>query len=185
MKIWKLGCEVDNFRGFHLKDENDLECINLNLDQGNIVSKWKIIELIGYNNNKETGDNPKFWPYSNIIVVSEEAKKLIDMRFGKYIQFLPVVDTDYGKTFFMCNIINILNGIDYDKSEFKKLLGTHDIDVIEYVFKEDVKHIPIFKLYLHSHVMTPYVFVNDEFKNLIDRSGLKGFKFNEVYDFKQ
>jgi len=183
VKIWKLGCEVDVFRGFHLKNESDIELINNNIDKGKIVSDWEVVEIIGDSNNK-TGDNPKFWSYSNVIMLSELAKKILNDRFNEYVQFLPVINIENKERFYMCNILNILDGIDYDKSEFKKLLGVHIVDVVKYELKENAKNIPIFKLYLHNSVMTPYIFVNDEFQQLIEDSNLKGFKFTEVFDFE-
>ncbi len=184
MKIWIMESELEPYKGYYLQTESDLEIIKKLIDKKQKIDKWTPLGLISDNKNKETSDTPYFWPYTNLLMVSERAKGIIENKYLEYIQFLPVVDLKDNRTYYMANIMSFLDGIDKDKSEFEKLLGVHVVDVIKYVLKENVKNAPIFRLYLQGVLMRTKIFVNDEFKRLIEDSKLKGFKFTEIFDFE-
>jgi hypothetical protein len=183
VKIWEIGCEVDYYSSFNLQKESDIEIVNSNFDKGQIIEGWMPLELKSMDNHREIGDNPKFWPYSNLLMVSEKAKSIISKKYSSDIQFLEVVDTTRNEKYYLINILNIIDGIDDERSEFKILAGKYVVGVTKYVLNDNVKRIPIFKLYLNGMVMPSYTFIGDEFKKLLEDNALNGFKFTEVYDF--
>lgn len=97
---------------------------------------------------------------------------------------LDIVLEKKNEFYYILNILNVLDCIDYEKSEFRKLMDQYIIDVNKYVFKNNVRGIPIFKIYLDC-IINLDTYVNDEFKNLIEENKLEGFKFTEVFEFKE
>lgn len=184
MKVWKLGCEVDCYKDFFLKNEADKEIITNSFDKAETIKQWSPLELVGLDNIRQIGDNPMFWSYSNIIMSSKPVKEVLDKTYGKFIQFIPVIDRSNNAIYYLFNILKIIDGIDYEKSEFKKLLNIHIVDVTNYVLKNYVRNLPIFKLVLNGSVMTPYIYVNDDFKKIIEDNKFKGLKFTKIYEFK-
>ncbi|WP_407712621.1 imm11 family protein [Clostridium botulinum] len=79
------------------------------------------------------------------------------------------------------NVTNVKDCVDYEKAEVKRFKGSDKIfRFIKYAFKpESIKNEHIFKVCEYSKI---FVFVSDEFKNLVESSGLKGFLFIEVWD---
>jgi len=184
LKIWKIENEVDYYKGFSLKNEKDIDLLKNNFDKGQPIKEWMPLSLKPSDDNKGVGDCPQFWSYSNLLMVSKRAKDIISRGFRGFIEFLPVEDTVNNDTYYLANILNQLDEIDYDKSEFRKLMDIYIVEVTKYVFKDNARNIPIFKIYLDGVLMTTDMYVNDEFKNLIEDSELEGFKFTEVFDFE-
>lgn len=116
------------------------------------------------------------------MLISKNAKDILSNRFKDYVQFLPVFDCETKVQYYFLNILKIIDGINYEKSKFKKLSSGLIVDVIDYEFEKIVKDIPIFKIYLNYTVMTTSIFVNDIFKKVIEDNHLEGFDFIEVWD---
>ena len=184
MKIWKVAEDVNNYSGFLLKNISDKVFLEENLDQGKLISNWKPIEVISNESDKKLGDCPHLWSGGYSLIISERAKKKISNKYREYIEFFPLYYKEKKETFYILNILNILDCIDYSKSKLDILMDKYIIDVKKYVFNEEIKNIPIFKIYLDG-VIKISVFVNDEFKNLIEENKLEGFKFTEVFEFKE
>ncbi|MEN8435553.1 hypothetical protein NX821_002769 [Clostridium septicum] len=182
MKIWKIDKNVNDFAGFFLKNKCEMEMIEEKFYKGNFINEWSTIEIVGHNMDRPLGDCSHLWSGGNHLLVSEKAKEILSERYKEHIQFLPMIYN--GTIYYIDNILNIFECIDYEKSELKILSGKYIVDVNKYVFKDNVKKVPIFKIYLDGVIKRTDSFVNDEFKKLIEDSGLEGFKFTEVFDFK-
>ena len=183
MKIWKVDKNVDDYSGFFLKNEGDKNILEEKLDKGNLVSNWNQLELEVHEMDKAIGDCPHLWSGGYSLIVSERGKEIINKKYKDCIQFLPLTYKEQNQKFYVLNNLNIIDCIDYSKSELEILLNKYIVDVKKYVFNENVKKAPIFKIYLDG-VIKISTFVNDEFKSLIEENGLKGFKFTEVFDFE-
>ena len=83
--------------------------------------------------------------------------------------------------FYAINVVEVLNGIDYDKAQFKTFRDGKRImrfERYEFVKSEvDKKH--IFKI-VDEPLRKP--FVSDELRQRVIDSKLKGFKFELVWD---
>ncbi|WP_407712696.1 imm11 family protein [Clostridium sporogenes] len=82
------------------------------------------------------------------------------------------------------NVTNVKDCVDYEKAGVKRFKESDKIlRFIKYAFKpESIKNEHIFKISEYSNVS---VLVSNEFKNLVESSGLKGFLFIEVWDFEK
>lgn len=80
---------------------------------------------------------------------------------------------------YVVNIINIIDCLDYDKSEINRFPSSGRVmRVIKYVFKiEKLKNATIFKL---PEFPKGISYVTEEFKNVVEENNIKGFKFKEL-----
>lgn len=179
MKIWKMNKEVNDFATFFLEDKNEEKYI-----EDRLINGWKKLRLTSKDiTDSPIGDCSHIWIYESHFLFSERAKEIINENFGEYIQLLPMIYED--KNFYIDNILNTVDCVDLDKSDLKIMMGKYIVDVNKYVFKENVKNFPIFKIYLDGVRVTVDTFVNDEFKKVIEDNNLEGFKFTEVFDFEE
>ncbi|PGN40666.1 hypothetical protein CN962_28765 [Bacillus cereus] len=89
----------------------------------------------------------------------------------------------WGEVYYIINVLNAIDAIDYEKAILKKLRSGLVIDFKKYAFLPNmVKNQTIFKVYLNEILHIPSVFVSDEFRNTLLESDLKGFEFIEVWD---
>lgn len=80
---------------------------------------------------------------------------------------------------YVVNITNIIDCLDYDKSEIKHFPSSGRVmRVVNYVFKiEKLKNTTIFKL---PEFPKGISYVTDRFKNIVEENNIKGFKFKEL-----
>ncbi|QAA34158.1 imm11 family protein [Clostridium manihotivorum] len=184
MKIWKIDKNVNDFAGFFLEDEDNKAILEEFLDKGIYIDKWSELELRACDTDKPFADCLHLWSGGNPLIVSEKAKEIMSSKFNEHVQFLPMIYKRDNKNYYVMNILSIIDCVDYEKSDLKILMDKYIIDVNKYCFNENAKKVPIFKIYLDGVIKRIDSFVNDEFKNLIEDSGLEGFKFTEVFDFE-
>lgn len=183
MKIWRVDKNVDDYSGFYLKNEDDKNILEEKLDKGDLVSNWNELEVEVHEADKPIGDCPHLWSGGYSLIVSERGKEIISNNYKNYIQFLSLNYSQENQKFYVLNNLNIIDCVDYNKSELEILMNKYIVDVKKYVFNENAKKAPIFKIYLDG-VIKISTFVNNDFKNLIEDSRLEGFKFTEVFDFE-
>ncbi len=173
----------DDFKVFNLRDfDRDSKKIESGIDKGIRVKGWNILEIKASSNELE-GDNPHFFGYSETPLISESAKEAL-LKFEPNMEFLPVFDYETEKTYYLVNILKIIDAIDYERSIFRKLPSGLVVGLEKYAFKDTAKDEPIFKIYLNNRVKTTEVFVNDVFKESVETNNLKGFKFIEIFKFE-
>ncbi|MDM5190331.1 hypothetical protein QUF99_24205 [Bacillus sp. DX4.1] len=185
MKIWELKSSFDDYESFQLLN---LEEDSKKYFEGKIDSAVKASDLWGEIRIKcvEEGhhsDFPHFWGEIGTPMVSEKAKQFLGPTLGNNVEFLPLIHNVTGEVYYIINVLNAIDAIDYEKAILKKLRSGLVIDFKKYVFLPNmVKNQTIFKVYLNEILYIPSVFVSDEFRNTILKSDLKGFEFVEVWD---
>lgn len=186
MKIYEIKSDFSICDNFYINDEiyADREYMeSFKFDKGFLINGWKGIELKGdVENTQVISDMAHFWGPGRLMMIGKELKDKIDERYNGYIQWLKV-NVDDNREYYLGHILNIINCVDYNKSDFNISLGTPS-SVNKYVFTDEALNEPIFKIILNTYCYSSYIFVNDEFKTFIESNGIKGFKFEEVYEFK-
>ncbi|EJQ61490.1 hypothetical protein IG7_05440 [Bacillus cereus HuA2-4] len=188
MKIWELKSGLDNYESYQL--------LNLNTDykrffEGEIDSAVKMSDswgeiLVKYAEEGKYTDFPKFWGEVGTPMVSRKAKELLEPLISNNVEFLPLIHADTGETYYIINILNTIDAIDYDKAVLKKLRSGLAVNFKKYAFLPDlVENQKIFKVYLNQTLFITTVFASDELKNLIQQSDLTGFEFVEVWDLEE
>ena len=177
-KIWKISAVAERYDS--LRPENGYTYEEMmSFDGRTHKDNWTPRKVVPNINPKK---NPKFGDRSEcmgVLVFSQKAiEKLYDL-IKDDVEILPL-ECDYGE-FSIINVTTILDAIDHENSEYESIKGTRKIMYFKkYVFFEDVvKGYDIFKI---TDRRTSHVFVSDRFVQTVERSKLKGFRFELAWD---
>jgi hypothetical protein len=175
LKIWHLDFELDEF-------DNLLPVKELSLDEiysfnGSSKKAQWIPITVKKMEDKELSNAPGF--YSHIPVFDKITLEVVNNLIKDSTEVLPLICSE--GEFYIINVIEVLDCIDYDKSEFKTYRdGKRIMRFIKYEFIKNVvdgKH--IFKI-VDEPLRRP--FVSEEFRQKVIDYNLKGFKFELAWD---
>jgi len=179
VKIWKLGRDVDNYESLAWGDnEFDIDLNYIQSFNGDSKEKnWIPIHLKRMSEDIEFSNTPGL--SAHIPVFDKKAVDVVREYLIGNAEILPVLCGD--KEFYIINVTNVMDCIDYELSEYKTFRdGVRIMRFIKYVFIEDkVENVHIFKIKDES-LRSP--FVSDAFRQKIIDSDLTGFKFELVWD---
>ncbi|WAI14288.1 imm11 family protein [Bacillus cereus] len=185
MKIWELKSSFDDYESFQLLnlEEDSKKYFEGKIDSAAKASNsWGEIRIKCVEEGKKS-DFPHFWGEVGTLMVSEKAKKFLEPKLVDNVEFLPLIHDVTGEVYYIINVLNAIDAVDYEKAILKKLRFGLVIDFKKYAFLSNmVKNQTIFKVYLNEILHIPSVFVSDELRNAILESDLKGFEFVEVWD---
>ncbi|MFC4098957.1 imm11 family protein [Paenibacillus xanthanilyticus] len=149
-----------------------------------LIDEWP--KIVIHDNEYRKGkyiDNSGFIGGSPLF--SEKAKSVFQKLLEGKAEFLPV-EHENGDVYYIVNIVNVLNCIDYETAIVNKTEIIENVFITEvqkYEFKEElVKDELMFKI--PEDVVTR-VFVTEEFIRIVDENGLVGFRFEEVWNSKK
>ncbi len=110
-------------------------------------------------------------------IVNERAYKVLYPYVKNHSQIFKIKSDD--KIFYVISVIDIIDCLDYNKSEIKYFSSSGRVmDVEKYVFKtEKLKNATIFKL---PEFPKGISYVTEEFKKVVEKNNIKGFKFEEL-----
>ncbi|MGB8454764.1 MAG: DUF1629 domain-containing protein [Anaerocolumna sp.] len=179
MKIWKLYSILDGFASLSSLDNDKLFEIVMNFDGRSLINGWKALEYTKYKDHKDLplSDKPSDGP--NFPIVSFKAVECLKEILEKNVEILPVYIDE--QEFYLINALEVLDCLDHEESDIRYFSGTERIRGInKYVFIEQ-KLIGknVFKIKEQKKVGP---FVTDKFKEVVEKSGLEGFEFREVWD---
>jgi len=125
--------------------------------------------------DKPIGDVFSIEPSSYII--NEKAYDILYPYLKNHCQIFKI--NNDGATFYVINVTDLIDCLDYDKSEIKRFPSSGRVmRVIKYVFKiEKLKNVTIFKLPEFPKAIS---YVTEKFKNVVEENNIKGFKFKEL-----
>ena len=178
MKIYIMAPNADNYRWLEYCDNKWFDFFYSLLDSkpiGLFDGRIKC-RMIPEKNNQTLGDYPNF----SVPALSEKSENLLRAYFGNLVEIFPLETGKLGKFFFM-NVINILDCLDEEKSNIDFLNPNKYMMINSYTFKEfsDQDLLKIFKLRKNER---GEIYVSEQTKTLIEKSGLEGFKFTQVGD---
>lgn len=184
MKLWSLEEDVDNYEHITLADGSNHNWVDFGdmFDRKNLKDNWIPIrvQLIEHAGDLERGDMPYLSPGKPVF--SKMTVTTLKDLLQENAEILPL---EYDlQELYIINVTNLIDAIDYDKSDIDYMRdGIRILSVNRYSFNvEKVKNQHIFKI---INQLYGTVFVSDEFRNRVLESGLKGFKFIEVWDSKE
>lgn len=178
MKIWILDCDVDVYENLTWKTEFDINFVQ-SFNGIEKLKDWKPVQVKRMY-DREFSNTPGLSPH--IPVFDEKAISVLGDLLNGNAEILPL-DCKEG-VFYAINVINVIDCIDYEKSEYKTFRdGQRIMRFITYVFNEEkTKGMNLFKL-KDEPLKRP--FVSDEFRKRVIDNNLTGFKFELVWDSEQ
>lgn len=110
-------------------------------------------------------------------ILNEKSYKALYLYLKNHSQIFKIKSDN--KIFYVVNVIDIIDCLNYDKSELKYFSSSGRVmDVEKYVFKtEKLKNAIIFKL---PEFPKSISYVTEEFKKAVEENNIKGFKFKEL-----
>lgn len=175
MKIWHLDCNVDDYENLTWLDELNLEEVQ-SYDGRSKNEGWELLQVRRMY-DRDFSNTPGL--SSHIPVFDKKAVEVLKDLLEGYAEILPL-ECQEGE-FYAINVIEVLDCIDYDKSDFKTFRdGKRIMRFKKYEFKKQIvegKH--IFKI-VDEPLRRP--FVSDEFRQRVIDSKLAGFVFELVWD---
>lgn len=178
MKIWKLSFELDKYDNLKPKPWWNGEQIK-SFDGRGQYGNWSVTEIERLEPEKglPLSNAPGF--FSHIPVFDEKAVIVLKRFIDGNAEILPL-KSDEG-AFYAINVTNVLDGINYDKSQYKTYPNSNKImRFIQYSFiKDKVLNQDLFKF---IQELLKNVFVSDDFRNTVMRNGLTGFKFDLLWE---
>ncbi|MBQ7944241.1 MAG: hypothetical protein IJ326_09300 [Lachnospiraceae bacterium] len=186
MKIWKLKSELGEYESFQLlsQDKDFLKDFKDKILSGQL-QKGKLenleLELV---EGEKYSDLPKLWSCSGILMFSERAKECLDDLLGNSVEYVEA-RTD-NKTFYIVNILEILDAINYEEAVLRRLDTGLVVGFDKYSFlKEKIQNLHMFKVLLNGKIYSTEIYVTEELKEKVEMEQLIGFKFELVWDSEQ
>ena len=186
MRIYRMEADLaeKNVSFLGLLDHESFIEFDKELCEGMPVSDaFRFVELERDKSNpRETEfmDCSKLWIAVGIVLFNQKAKDCLEGVFGDYVEFVPAKYQD--DIYYIVNVLNVIDGLNYEKSEFKKTHDGSPYSVKKFSFKPNiVKDVSIFKVFLKDHIYSTNLLVSQEVKDIVEANGLTGFSFEEVW----
>jgi hypothetical protein len=188
MQVFQLKADF-NFQSFFPYDPSDPrgeEIVKADILQGRNVSKlatWVPPPIFVYKPELERGNFVHLWGFGGFAVDgrAHEVLKEILNETSELLPFLP----HEGEQFHRLNVLNIVDCLDLEKSKWReKPNGSKSTQIEEYQFDPARIGGPtLFKLPKQAALLTVIGkhSVPQEFKTLVEREGLTGLKFEEIW----
>ena len=148
-----------------------------------VSDAFRFVELERDNSDlreREFMDCSHVWIAVGIVLFNQKAKDCLEGVFGDYVEFVPAKYQD--DIYYIVNVLNIIDGLNYVKSEFEKLDDGRPYSINKFSLRPNiVNNISIFKLFLEDRIYSTEIFVSQEVKDIVEANGLTGFSFEEVW----
>ncbi|NLL05165.1 MAG: hypothetical protein GX270_05115 [Clostridiaceae bacterium] len=174
MKIYNVGADADEYNFFELVNEEDWDLKSF--DGTKLAELWKAFNIKCARSKKyPLGDIAYITPVHPLI--NSGVVEIFKDIFNNKVELLPVL---YSEPYYFINVINIIDALDMEKSEFKRYSSGKIMYCTKYVFKENiVGNNSIFKT---PQFPTAEILVTEEFVKRVEENDLKGFVFEELWD---
>ena len=186
MRVYRMEADLaeKNITFLGLLDHESFMKFDKELCEGLPVSDaFRFVELERNNSNpreKEFMDCSQVWITTGIVLFNQKAKDCLEGVFGDYVEFVPAKYQD--DIYYIVNVLNIIDGLNYEKSEFEKLDDGRPYSINKFSLRPNmVNNISIFKLFLEESIYSTEIFVSQEVKDIVEENGLTGFSFEEVW----
>ena len=186
MRVYRMEADLaeKNVTFLGLLNHESFMKFDQELCEGMPVSdEFRFVELERNNSNpreKEFMDCSQVWIAVGIVLFNQKAKDCLEGVFGDYVEFVPAKYQD--DIYYIVNVLNVIDGINYERSEFRKTGDGKPYAVNKFSFKPNrVKNIPIFKVFFWKNIYGSDIFVSQEVKDIVAANGLTGFSFEEVW----
>ncbi|MBJ8092150.1 imm11 family protein [Bacillus cereus] len=192
MKIWQLKSLFDNYQSFQLLNlkEDRKKYFDGKIDLAiKLSDSWGgiFIECVeGDKQSDKQSDCPMFWGELGTPMISRKAKEILEPLICNNVEFLPLIHDVTSEVYYLINVLNTVDAINYNKAVLEKLSTGLIIGFEKYAFLANrVEGQIIFKTFLNQRLHSSTVLVSDEFRNTVLENNLKGFEFVELWDSEE
>ena len=180
VKVYRVSA-ADEFQDLHCEEYDEYAALRdagvWAFDGRPVGKKWKPIELYAEHRNLP---KPDVWGFMHTLAFEDAAAAKVQICLDQSCEQLKLPFEK--RKLIMINVIHVVECLDKKKSEFDPDLP-HIID--KYVFREDRMDYSLFKIpqtarrdiYTVEGLASP----DEEFKPLVEKHGLKGLHFEELW----
>jgi len=184
MQIWKMEYDMNRYNGLTFVDERLLTEEKDIYDGRSKINNWKEISFKKLDSSGIAGANI-LYSVTKMPIADEKVLKIIQKTVKNEIEILPIKieEKDYlDKQFFIINVVNKLDCIDFDRSKYKTFTDEKRIMwFTEYIFKDEIiKNQDIF--IAEGDATLRSVYISNTLKELLEKEEIKGFIFELAYD---
>ena len=161
------------------RDDGDSDkVIDIHWIDDSIIDSWKRLKCHRYDaRTKKIGDFPCVTNYFKVPMFSERAWSVLKPIIGDACEVLPV-DHPFDGNYYIIHVMRTIDAIDVDASEVWRSSSGRIGRIYKYALKYELldgKH--IFKLPLQCG---SGLYVDDVFRQAVEKNGLKGLIFKEL-----
>ncbi|WPP40472.1 hypothetical protein SK066_17980 [Paenibacillus hunanensis] len=183
MRIWELWNNEDNLGLVTIGEE--FPAILDEIDGRSLVDSWTPIPVEIEGGKRKKKDFAVF--LLKAPVVSGKTKALLEPFLRDQVEFLPLdyqpSDPKDNTTFYICNVLNIVNCIDEEKSSRKYSKRGTFIDYDKIIFNERIFDIESeLKIFKVSDISNKICFATDQFKEFLESHSISGPNFKLIWD---
>ena len=177
MVIWLLKFDVDKYNSFNGYEVE--QTLNISFFGSSLKNMWIPPSIKAYHRKRKIADASGF--SSGAPLFNEKAvevlKEFLDEKTELLLSYFD------NSKYYVVNVVNVIDALDYEKSEFRRFSNGEIMDCIKYYFKPQIAESQhIFKIPLGNSIN---IFVSDEFKKRVEEAKLKGFIFAEVWNSEE
>lgn len=192
MKLWKVNADINGRTCYDEENDYDKQREIYNFHKKKYISNWKSVKVSFESDSKRVNASPIknitfFSNYSSSFICDQCTKNILSKKFSE-LQFLPVNPIEKNiaekNKYYLINVLKCFDGLNYENCKFKFLLGDYVNDIIKYDIKEEAIQYPIFNLSIKGEPFRT-IYATDEFKDYVEKAGLTGFVFTQVFDFNE
>jgi len=178
MKYYAYRPDSNSYAGIGVAAEDDSSIIDIHNQDVSLSSTWTGLVVHGFKDNPEAeGDFPSLSNFWRVPVMSRGAWDTLLPLIGYCCEALPITHPS-GKPYSIIHIMETVDCLDIGQSEVKRFSDGGIMRILRYFFKSELlqgKH--IFKLPRYCGGES---IVDDDFRNAVEASGLKGLQFKEL-----
>ncbi|WP_322902915.1 imm11 family protein [Paenibacillus sp. SGZ-1009] len=183
MKIWEMWSNENNVKVVTI-EESSHDILD-QIDGRSLLDCWTPIPVEVKGGKRKKKDFASF--LLKAPVVSHKTKALLEPFLGDQVEFLPLdfqsSDAKDDTTYYICNVLNIVNCIDEEKSIRKYSKRGTFIDYEKIVFDERIfsmeQDLKIFRIEAISHKSC---YATDQFKQFLEQHHISGPDFELIWD---
>ena len=177
MKIFRLEADVDDYNYFDFVNEKNWD--DKVFDGKELLDNWIQPKVkLGRTKKFPLGDIASLTTLNPAI--NTNVIEILKDIFSNNVELLPII---FDEQYYLMNVINLLDALDEEKSEFERYSSGKIMFCTKYVFKKDIiGHNYIFKI---PQFPKTDILVTEEFVKRVQENSLKGFEFEELWDSEE
>jgi hypothetical protein len=179
VKVYYLEANSDDYNYLTLRNDNDWGKFDL-FDGRSLINDWAPFDVKVVKGKKRKWGDVAILS-AGVLAITEKSKVALENLIKDSVELLPL--TFEGQSFYILNVVNMVDGLDKQKSEYDTFDDGRIMHVTKYEFKpEIVRGHHIFKI---PEFERGRIYVSDEFKKVVDENNLIGYDLDELWNSEE
>ncbi len=187
MKIWKVKGDINGRLCIDAENSKQKKVDIFWFHRKNKINDWNTIKVSFKIEKKRIDALPLcnitlFVTNAYLFVCDDYTKEVLEKEYCQ-LQFLEVepIENDIRNSskYYLVKVLDFISGLREEECIYNE---EGLFKITKYSFKKEIINHPVFYLYFNSETL-PEIYATDDFKNFVEKCGITGFSFEEVFDF--